>query len=246
MHIKILGTGTSQVSKERVSTSNYIEIGNKKILLDCGCGTLFRMSQVDISFKDIDIVFISLFHVDHFSDLYALIWALKYPYLDRTKDLQIIGPKGFKEFFNKYIKPIVLLEKFDLFNIEIKEIENEMKFDNFKVQVLNTNHSEESLAFKFIENEKTLVIGGDMGYDENIANFSKEADILILECSFDNSLELENHLTPKDCGTIAKNANVKKLILTHLYPIPKEIRLEQTKEIFENTIMAEDLMSIDL
>ena len=58
MHLKILGTGTSQVSKDRVSVSNYIEIGNKKILFDCGCGALVRMSQAGISFKDIDIVFI--------------------------------------------------------------------------------------------------------------------------------------------------------------------------------------------
>lgn len=246
MHLKILGTGTSQVSKERVSTSNYLEIGDKKILLDCGCGTLVRMSQAGISFKDINIVFISHFHIDHISDLFALLWALKYPHLGRNKDLQIIGPKGFERFYNTYIKPIVFSKPFDLFNIEVKEIENEMKFDNFKVQVLSTSHTDESIAFKFIENEKTLVIGGDMGYDENIIDFSKEADVLILECSYDNSKELENHLTPKECGSIAKKANAKKLIITHFYPVPKEVRLEETKEVFENTIMAEDLMNISL
>lgn len=246
MQLKILGTGTSQVSKERVSTSNYLEIGNKKILLDCGCGTLVRMSQAGISFKDIDIVFISHFHIDHISDLFALLWALKYPHLNRDKDLQIIGPKGFQNFYNTYIKPIVFSKPFDLFKIEIREIEDEIKFDDFIVQVLSTSHTDESLAYKFIENEKTLVIGGDMGYDENIINFSKESDILILECSYDNSKELENHLTPRECGCIAKMANVKKLIITHFYPVPKEVRLEETKEVFENTVMAEDLMDISL
>lgn len=246
MQLKILGTGTSQVSKERVSTSNYIEIGNKKILLDCGCGTLVRMSQAEISFKDIDIVFISHFHIDHISDLFALLWALKYPHLNRDKDLQIIGPKGFQNFYNTYIKSIVFSKPFDLFKIEIREIEDEIKFDDFIVQVSSTSHTDESLAYKFIENEKTLVIGGDMGYDENIINFSKESDILILECSYDNSKELENHLIPKECGRIAKMANVKKLIITHFYPIPKEVRLEETKEVFENTVMAKDLMDISL
>jgi ribonuclease BN (tRNA processing enzyme) len=246
MQLKILGTGTSQVSKERVSTSNYIEIGNKKTLLDCGCGALVRMSQAEISFKDIDIVFISHFHIDHISDLFALLWALKYSHLNRDRDLQIIGPKGFQKFYNTYVKPIVFSKPFDLFRIEIREIEDEIKFDDFTVQVLSTSHTDESLAYKFIENEKTLVIGGDTGYDENIIDFSKESDILILECSYDNSKELENHLTPKECGHIAKMANVKKLIITHFYPISKEVRLEETKEIFENTLMAEDLMNIDL
>ena len=85
-----------------------------------------------------------------------------------------------------------------------------------------------------------------MGYDENIIDFAKEADILILECSYDNSKELKNHLTPKECGSIAKKANAKQLIITHFYPVPKETRLEETKEVFENTIMAEDLMGISL
>ena len=67
---------------------------------------------------------------------------------------------------------------------------------------------------------------------------------MILECSYDNSRKVEGHLTPKDCGEIAKKANAKKLIITHFYPVPKEVRLEETKEFFENTVMAEDLMDI--
>ena len=246
MHLKILGTGTSQVSKDRVSVSNYIEIGNKKILFDCGCGALVRMSQAGISFKDIDIVFISHFHIDHISDLFALLWALKYPHLNRSKDLQLIGPTGFEKFYNTYIKPIVFSKSFNLFNIQIKEIEDEIKFNDFTVQVLSTSHTDESLAYKFIENEKKLVIAGDMGYDENIIDFSKEVEVLILECSYDNSRKVEGHLTPKDCGEIAKKANAKKLIITHFYPVPKEVRLEETKEFFENTVMAEDLMDIQI
>lgn len=246
MHLKILGTGTSQVSKERVSTSNYIEIGDKKMLLDCGCGTLVRMSQAGIPFKDIDMIFISHFHIDHISDLSALLWALKYPPLGRSKDLQIIGPGGFREFYSTYIEPIVFSKPFELFDIEIKEIKDEIEFDDFKVQVLSTSHTDESLAFKFIENGKILVIGGDMGYCRDIIDFAKEADVLVLECSYDNSREGENHLNSGECGDIAKKANVKKLIITHLYPVPKEVRLDETKEVFENTLMAEDLMDINL
>lgn len=246
MKLQILGTGTSQVSKERVATSNYLEIGNKKVVIDCGCGMLFRMSQAEISFKDIDIVFISHFHIDHISDLYSFLWAVKYPYLNRTKSLQIIGPKGFESFYNNYIKPIVFSKPFDLFNIEIKEVEDEIKFDNFSVQVLSTSHTDESIAYKFIENGKSLVIGGDMGHDKNIIDFSNNADVLVIECSYDNSKETEKHLTSKQCGEIAKKANVKKLIITHFYPILREVRLGETKEIFEDTIMAEDLMVVDI
>lgn len=216
------------------------------MLVDCGCGTLVRLSQAEIPFKDIDMVFISHFHIDHISDLFSFLWALKYSKLNREKDLAIIGPKGFHNFYNTFIKPIVFSKPFDLFKIEIREIEDKIKFENFIVEAHNTVHTDESLAYKFTENEKKLVIAGDMDYDEEIINFSKKADILILECSYDNSYKIEGHLIPKECGEIAQKADVKKLIITHFYPIQKEVRLEETKDVFQNVLMAEDLMNVNL
>ncbi|KYK26706.1 hypothetical protein AYK26_07145 [Euryarchaeota archaeon SM23-78] len=246
MQLRILGTGTSQVSKERVSTANHLKIGDKSVLVDCGCGALVRLDQAGIPFKDIDIIFISHFHIDHILDLYSILWALKYPYLNRKKDLLIVGPPGFKKFYDTYVKPIVFSEPFEEFRIKIIEIKDKIKFKDFIVETHRTPHTDESLAYKFTENEKILVIAGDMDYDKELISFSKNADILILECSFDNSKKVEGHLIPKECGKIAKNANVKKLIITHCYPIPKETRLKETRLIFKNTIMAEDLMKIEI
>ena len=246
MQFQILGSGTSQVSKERVSSSNYLEIANKKILIDCGCGTLVRLSQAGISVKDIDIVFITHFHIDHFVDLFSLIWALRFPPLGRKKKLQLLGPKGFKKFCQTSILPLVIKEPFTMFPIEVDEIEEHRDFDNFSVVVHNTLHTPESVAYKFSEKNKTIVISGDTGYDNKFIDFSKNADLLVLECSFDNKSKSNNHLTPRECGEIAKEASVKKLVLTHLYPLKKETRLIDTKKIFPKTILAKDLMKFNV
>ena len=67
----------------------------------------------------------------------------------------------------------------------------------------------------------------------------------MLECSFPNTMKEKGHLIPKECGLIAKKAGVKKLIITHLYPVSSDkVKLSQTKKIFKNTILAEDLMKI--
>ena len=245
MQLKILGTGTSQVSNKRISTANYIKIGDKQLLLDCGCGTLLRLDEAGISCKDIDIIFISHFHIDHISDIYPFLWAIKWQTLGREKDLFIIGPKGINIFYNTYIKPIVFPKPFKQFNIIIQEIRDEMIFDKFEVKVYKTLHTDESLAYKFIENKKVLVISGDTDFDKGLIEFSKNADILVLECSHANNIKAQGHLIPKECGEIAKKANPKKLILTHFYPTsPEHIRLKETQKIFKNTILAEDLMDI--
>jgi len=47
---------------------------------------------------------------------------------------------------------------------------------------------------------------------------SRGADLLILEASFPDGQDVPGHLTPSRAGHIAALANVKRLLLTHLYP----------------------------
>ena len=248
MELTILGTGTSQVTKHRSSASQFLKIADKNILIDCGSGTMIRMDQANIKFEDLDIIFISHFHIDHIADLQSILWALKFPRLTRTKKLIIVGPLGFKKFYNAYIKPIVFSKSFDKFKIILQEITSEISFDKFKVSALYTNHTKESIALKFKENNKTLTITGDTFSIEKLINFSKGSDLLITECSFDNKNKSTDHITPDEAGVLASKANVKKLVLTHLYPpiSTEKLRLNQAQKIFNNTILAVDLIKINI
>ena len=93
---------------------------------------------------------------------------------------------------------------------------------------------------------------GDTRPTEEFSKASEEADLLIYEATFDSSLEekaSENgHSTATQAAEVAKEAGVKLLILTHIssrYP-DADILLEEAKEVFSNTRVAEDLMVIEL
>ena len=59
----------------------------------------------------------------------------------------------------------------------------------------------------------------DMGYDENICELGKNADIVVIECSFPDKKSLDGkHLEPELIGNLAKIGNFKSVILTHLSP----------------------------
>lgn len=126
-------------------------------------------------------------------------------------------------------------------------MKKKLAFENFSVDCQKTIHSDTSIAYKFIEKAKTLVISGDCDYDDKLAVFSKNVDVLMLECSFPDTMKSKGHLISKECGLIAQKAKVKKLILTHLYPTsPGRIRLNQVRKIFKDTILAEDFMRIEV
>ena len=54
-------------------------------------------------------------------------------------------------------------------------------------------------------------------------------------------------MTARQAATIAKEANVKGLILTHFWPEePTEKYVEEAKEVFPKTVAAQEGMIIDL
>lgn len=250
MKLTIIGSGTCVPTIKRGSPANYLEIGKMKILVDCGPGTLRQLLRINLSYKEIDTVFITHFHTDHISDLRAFIQALSWtPGFSRKKDLILIGPVGFKFFYFSFIRPVAGKPQPYTYKIKIKEIKKKMIFENFIVECEKTVHSDTSVAYKFLEKNKSLVISGDCDYDDKLANFFNNADLLMLECSFPDAMKIKGHLIPRECGLIAQKAKVKKLVLTHLYSIPsspERIRLNQTKKVFKNTILAEDFMKIKI
>ena len=99
---------------------------------------------------------------------------------------------------------------------------------------------------------RKLVYASDTRPCEAVAKLAKGADILIHEATLDDGLADKamemGHSTPAQAAKIAKEACVKRLILSHVsgrYPQAEEL-LEQARRIFPNVEVAEDFMEVDI
>ena len=94
-----------------------------------------------------------------------------------------------------------------------------------------------------------IVYSGDTAPCENIVKISKDADLLIHDGTFlEEDIEEKAHTDVKEAARLAKKANVKRLILTHIsrrYTDTKELE-DQAKEVFSNVVVAKDMMKIKL
>jgi ribonuclease Z len=97
-----------------------------------------------------------------------------------------------------------------------------------------------------------VAYSGDTMPSKSFTMAAMKADLLIHEASFDESLVEKaierSHSTAAQAAEVAIEAKVTRLILTHLssrYSDPA-ILLEEARLIFPETIVAEDLMIIDL
>ena len=100
---------------------------------------------------------------------------------------------------------------------------------------------------------RKLVYTGDTRPCGNIEKESKDADLLIHDGTMAHDLQdwavETKHSTTKEAAGLAKNACVKKLILTHIssrYSENTKQLLDDAKDVFQNVIIAKEFMEIEI
>ena len=99
---------------------------------------------------------------------------------------------------------------------------------------------------------KKIGISGDTRPTKKLECFFQNCDYLSFDSTFSYELKEKaiatNHSTAKEAAELAKNANVSNLILTHFSARYKDekILLNETKEIHNSTIAANDLLEIEI
>ncbi|WP_456468881.1 ribonuclease Z [Archaeoglobus sp.] len=299
LKITFLGTSGTIPSVERNSPAIFVQFGGHRFLFDCGEGTQRQMMIAKVGFRNLDNIFITHLHTDHFIGLFGLLETMSLN--ERTKPLNIFAPKA------KVLKALFDVFGYDglSYPINVRELKDgeEVKFDDFRVIAFKTQHIVQSVGYAIIENERRgkfnrkkaekelgippgplyaklargesivwngklitpeMVLGekrkgrkvvytGDTRPTERTIEVARNADLLIHDASFREELKdwaIESgHSTAKEAAEVAKAAGVKKLVLTHIstrYSKDVSPLLEEAKEIFKNTIVAEDFLSLEV
>ena len=99
---------------------------------------------------------------------------------------------------------------------------------------------------------RKVVYTGDTKPCDNVVEFARNADLLIHDATFLSDLEdiatEYGHSTARQAAEIAKEANVDKLVLTHISPRYMDERLieKEAKEVFKNSIVARDFLKLEV
>ena len=255
--LTILGTGTFFVNKNITASAYLLEIDGKKILIDCGPGTLMRLSQAGIKLEEIDYIFITHFHADHTSDLFSLFMNYRltafFTKENSFKCPQIIGPKGIYKFMLKLSKIFKLpcLENWGKMKfIDVKDTQKigDITIKAFKVKHVAFGSVANSYAYRFMIGDKIISFSGDSTKCPNLEKACKNADIFVCDTSYSKGKQTLAHMDTEEIGIISQKNQVKKIILIHFYPQTDNIDL--VKEVKENfsgeVIKGKDLMTIEL
>ncbi len=248
MKLTVLGCGQFYISSNYNTVGNLLQVDDTNILLDFGRGSYRALTSLDFSINDIDIIALTHFHPDHTADLLTALQVhfIEYKRKQTDKQITLMGPTGIKEWYENITK---LMYDEIPYQPEIIELNNDsIKIKDIKISTQLMKHLIPNVAFKIEHHNKTLVYSGDTGMNNDIVVFSKQADLLMLECSSPIEEIVDFHLNPTTCGKIAEQAQVKQLVITHYGDESrvKEIDTETSKHYTGILIIAKESLEIDI
>lgn len=190
--------------------------------MDCGAGTCHALARQGLPWDEVTHVALTHFHPDHIGELPAFIFALKYGTMTpRRAPLTLLGPEGTRarlELLAAAFGPWVLAPGFPLDVVEVRPGTPALLAPGVTLGALKTPHTDESIALSVETPDARLVYTGDTGPSEELGGWAKGCGLLLAECSLPESMALPMHLTPRQAGALARRAEAKRLVLTHLYP----------------------------
>src|SRR5262245_12890648 len=223
MRLTVIGTGTVVPSARRSSAAYWLEAGEVRLLMDCGPGTLHRCGALGLPWASATHVAISHYHIDHWGDLPAFLFAGRWGTLPpRSAPLTLVGPAGFRNRLTVLAGALgdwVLDPGYPLVVREIVpggpvELAPGVTLDAQRTPT----HTAESLAFAVRAGGACLVYTGDTGVDEALGKWAKGCDVLVAECSLPDGQGISIHLTPTQAAALARTAGARRLVLSHFYP----------------------------
>lgn len=255
MDLTVLGSGKSNIGAPfRHTASHLIETKKTKILLDCGDGTRGQLSKIGLSAFDIDAVFFSHFHPDHFSPNTFIQDYLvrKFEEPDFKHNLTLYGPKGLLMALTKGWDALWGEGKFDeliinKLGIKVLELGNNQEISraDLKIKALSVTHSYlDALAFRVEHKGKVVSYSGDATVCDGLSLAAQKADLFLCEAAIPSSGPESNelHVSAIGAARIAHEHDAKKLVLTHYSELPEAmIASIKNKHIAVNVEVANDL-----
>lgn len=206
MKIHVLGCFGPYPAPGEATSGYLVEAAGKRILLDCGAGVAGKLMKI-ISPAQLDCAVFSHLHYDHMSD----ISVISYHFQLHGGVLPVYLPPE-EQSFRREILNVPML----------KLIDEEDKFEigDIMVETMPVKHPVPCRAIRITAEGKCFAFTGDTNVCDGLANFCRDADVLLADSAFTDSAwgESKPHMSARHCAALAKEAGAKQLYLTHINP----------------------------
>jgi ribonuclease BN (tRNA processing enzyme) len=208
-----------------------------RVLLDLGSGALGAL-QRHVDPLTVDAVLISHLHADHFFDISGYYVMRKYHPRGPQARIPVHGPRGTKSRVARaYGLPLDpgMNDEFDFKRLRKTPLE----IGPFTITARRVDHPVEAYGFRVEHDGKVLAYSGDTALCPSLCELAADADVLLAEAAFRDDTDNPPgiHMTGSEAASLARDARVRHLVLTHIPPWhDKEHAVRETRGVYDGPV----------
>ncbi len=218
MRVTVLGSAASHAGAGEACAGHYVEADGARILMDCGNGTLANLCKIADPYQ-LDAVFITHNHPDHYADIYSMQAMLRYAPEGPRGRMRLYMPEGLFERVQLLLSERGAAEFREAFEPGVLRSRVAVSVGALQVTPYEVDHTDPTFALVAKSESGTICYTADTAPGPGISSAAKGVDLLLAEATLPEPYEgLAPHLTSQQAGELARDSGVGRLVLVHVWP----------------------------
>jgi ribonuclease BN (tRNA processing enzyme) len=214
MRLVVLGCSGGYPEPNSACSGYLVEAAGRQLWLDAGSGTLARL-LARCSLADIDSIWLTHLHPDHWTDLPLAVHAIAVGAAERSRPLPVYGPRGWTgavalDLYWRGDDGAPVYEECELADALV------VRIGEVTVRTAAVEHGIETYALRVEAAGVSLAYSGDSAPCDALVELSRGVDLFL--CAAGTMTTSPIHANPRQAGEMAAAAGAKRLLLTHLRP----------------------------
>jgi ribonuclease Z len=151
LDLVFLGTAASMPTAQRSPAAILVRRGGERLLFDCGEGTQRQLQRSAVGLPDLEEVFLTHFHADHFLGLPGMLKTFVLRGRAETP-LTVYGPDGLRELFAR-LRPFVGRLPYPVTLVELQPGER-VERGEYAIEAFAVEHGLGALGYLLVEQER--------------------------------------------------------------------------------------------
>jgi ribonuclease Z len=151
LDLVFLGTSASMPTARRAPAAFLLRRGGERLLFDCAEGTQRQLQRSAAGLPDIEEIFLTHFHADHFLGLPGMLKTFALRGRDEP-GLTVYGPRGLKDLFGK-LRPFLGRLPYELTTVELEPGQT-LERGEYVLETFAVDHGVPAVGYALVEHER--------------------------------------------------------------------------------------------
>jgi len=151
LDVVFLGTSASMPTAQRAPAAILLRRGGERLLFDCAEGTQRQLQRSSIGLPELEEVFLTHFHADHFFGLPGMLKTFALRGREES-GVTVYGPRGLRDLFSR-LRPFIGRLPYPLTPVELEPGETLDRGD-YRIEAFAVDHGAAALGYALVELER--------------------------------------------------------------------------------------------